>query len=77
MSASLGHQYQDVLENAGIPSEKARELAHTVAELTQKHFLAVAADFEANGFPVVPSLFDSSATHSSPANRLQHPRIIP
>jgi hypothetical protein len=50
MSASLGHQCQDVLENAGMPSEKARELAHAVAELTQKHFLAVAADLEANGF---------------------------
>ena len=77
MSASMGHQYQDVLENAGIPSEKARQLAHTVAELTKSTSSPLQPTLRRMAFPVVPSLFDSSATHSLSANRFQQPRIIP
>jgi len=43
---ALGHQYQDVLEKSGIPNAQARKLAHTIAKLTEFHFVAIAESFE-------------------------------
>jgi hypothetical protein len=42
----LGHQYQDILTNAGLPNEKARKLAHAIADVTKAHFIAVAGNIE-------------------------------